>query len=90
MDKDNNMWASFDDDEEAIQFLSSYFEGNGKWDTESFEHLWGKKYFMDAEMEELVDGLTLVGENGIISDEVTEDWPVYETLAKAGFHYTTK
>lgn len=90
MGKDDNIWAYFDD-EEAVQFLSSYLEGNGKWDNmEDFEHLWGKKYFMDAEMEELLDGLTLVGEDGIISNEVTEEWPVYEVLAKVGFHYTTK
>lgn len=90
MGKDDNIWAYFDD-EEAIQFLSSYFEGNGNWDNmEDFEHLWGKKYFTDDEMEELIDGLTLVGEDGTISDEVTEEWPVSGTLARAGFCYKTE
>ena len=90
MGKDDNIWAYFDD-EDAVQFLISYFDGNGKWDNmEDFEHLWGKKYFMDKEMEELVDGLTLVGENGIISDEVTEEWPVSKVLARAGFCWSTE
>lgn len=93
MGEDDNIWSYFDD-EDAVQFLISYFEGNGKWDMEDFEHplgLWGsKKYFMDDEMEEIVNGLTLVGENGIISDEVNEDWPVFEVLRRAGFCYETE
>ena len=87
--KYSNIWGYFDD-EDAIQFLVSYTNGNGDFDIEPFKHFLGKTYFTDEEMEEVVDGLTLVGENGIISDEVTEEWPVYETLTKAGFHYTAR
>lgn len=87
--KNDNIWA-YMDDEEAVLFLISYFEGNGNWDMEPFKHLWSKTYFTDEEMGELVDGLTLVGENGIISDEVDEDWPVYPVLRRAGMLFSTE
>jgi len=86
--KYSNIWA-YMDDEDAIKFLVSYTNGNGDFDMEPFEHSLGKTYFTDEEMEELVDGLDLVGENGVILDKVA-DWPISAVLAKAGFHYTTK
>lgn len=89
MSKNDNIWAYFDD-EDAITFLVSYFNGGGDFDISPFKHLWGMIYYDDEEMKELVNGLTLVGENGVISDEVTPDWPVSGTLARAGFCYRTE
>lgn len=85
----SNVWGYFDD-EDAIQFLISYTNGNGDFDMEPFKHPWGKTYFTNDEMESEVEGLELVGENYILSDKVTEEWPVYSVLKRAGFHYTTE
>ncbi len=90
MDENYNMWATMEQDEDTVDFLLSYAEGNGKWKSmEGFRHL-DKMYYTDEEVEKIFDGLELVGENYILSDNVDEDWPVYSVLKRAGFHFTTE
>lgn len=86
MDENYNMWTTMEQDEDTVDFLLSYAEGNGKWESmEGFD-----KMYTDEEVEEVFEGLELVGENYILSDKVDEDWPVYSFLKRGGFHYATE
>lgn len=91
MDENYNMWITMEQDEDTVDFLLSYAEGNGKWESmEGFQHFLDRMYYTDEEIEEAFEGLELVGENYILSDKVTEEWPVYSFLKRGGFHYTTE